>query len=311
MKYAVRLMGILFLCASIMLPHSLAYAASSKLKTGAEDVLKMVAAQALFAKIAPLIGLGPKKTEEEKKQQKEAKQEKKEKKEKEKEEEKKAKAEKGAGKESGVETEGVIPHIDLVHDWAVKGDVQAQCILAYAYETGQRVPQSRELAIIWENRAADQNLHLVKNFIPPEYGKKKPVPLERLFSIAGRRSHVGKYVERNVDDAVRWSALGAAEKDAMSVSYLASAYYTGRGITQNYENAVFCAKLTKKDPLSIKVLMEAYKDGNGVEQDLEKSKYYAEYLDLVVQKKLDKKKAKLLKKYNKEIEAGELYGIVR
>ena len=59
------------------------------------------------------------------------------------------------------------------------------------------------------------------------------------------------------------------------------------------------------------MLIDAYRVGNGVEQNLEKSEYYRKYLELVVDKKRTKEKEKLLRKYEKEIEAGELYGVVR
>ena len=274
-----------------------------------EDVLKIVAAQALFAKVAPMIGLGPKKTDEQKAQEKKAKEEKKEKKEMEKEEKKQEKAKAAPAAKDG-EVHDIPSHMDLVVDWAKKGDVQAQCILSYAYDTGQRVPRDRQQALRWQKKASEQNEALVKFFIPVEYGKKK-VPLPKLFSLAGKRSHVGQFVQQSYDDAVRWCAMAAAEKDAEGVSYLSSAYYTGRGIKQDYKNALFCANLTKKNPLSLHVLIDAYRTGNGVEKSLEKSEYYRKYLELVVDKKRDKEKEKLLRKYEKEIEAGEFYGIVR
>ena len=299
-----RIILSLFLCLCL-LPLS-----SAKVYGGtAEDILKAVAAQALFAKIAPIIGLAPKKTDEQKAQEKQEKEQKKEKKEMEKEQKALDKAKQAPAAKDGKVNE-IPSHMDLVVEWANKGDVQAQCILSYAYATGQRVPKNLEQAQKWQQKAAAQNATLVKFFIPPEYGKKK-VSLPKLFSIAGRRSHVGQYVKQSVDDAVRWCAMAAEEKDSDGVSYLASAYYTGRGIKQDYKNALFCANLTKKNPLSLHVLIDAYRTGNGVEQSLEKSEYYRKYLDLVVDKKRNKQKEKLLRKYEKEIEAGELYGIVR
>ena len=299
-KYRVFL--CLFLCLCLLAPARV-YGGT------VEDVLKVVAAQALFAKVAPIIGLGPKKTDEQKAQEKKAKEEKKEKKEMEKAQKLLDKAKKApAAKDGKVNT--VPSHMDLVIEWANKGDVQAQCILSYAYATGQRVPKNPELALEWQKKANEQNKALVKFFIPTEYGKKK-VPLEKLFSLSGQRSHVGQFVAQSFDDAVRWCAMAAAEKEAGGVSYLASAYYTGRGVKQDYKNALFCANLTKKNPLSLHVLIDAYRVGNGVDKNLEKSEYYRKYLELVVDKKRTKEKEKLLRKYEKEIEAGELYGIVR
>ena len=300
-----KICGILFLCASILLPASHASAIPRKVESAAGDILKIVAAQVIFAKIAPLLGLGPKKTKEQKAQEKKEKEEEKKEKEMKKAEKEMQKEESAKGAEDNPET-----HIGKVKAWAEKGDVQAQCILAYAYETGQRVPQDRGMAIVWQNRAANQNIPLVKNFLPVEYGKEV-VPLSRLFAIAGRRSHLGKYVKQDVKDAVRWSTLGAEEKDTMAIAYIGSAYYTGRGVIQDYKKAVAYAAATDKDPLSLYILIDAYQFGNGVEKNPEKSEWYARYLKLVVEKKRQKEKDKAYKKYEKEIKAGDLYGIVR
>ncbi len=302
MKRMAKLFGVAFLSASILLPAPCVHASA---KTTAGDILKMVAAQAIFAKLAPLLGLGPKKTKEQKeKEKKEKEQDKKDKEMK--------KAEKEQAKEEKAETaiENPNTHIFKVKQWAEKGDVQAQCILSYAYHTGQRVPKDPQLAIVWQNRAAQQNIPLVKNFLPVEYGKKV-IPLERLFSISGRRSHVGKYVKQDVKDAVRWSTLGAEEKDPMGIAYLGAAYYTGRGLPQDYKKALAYATATDKDPLSLHVLIDAYQFGRGVDKDTEKSEWYARYLKMVVEKKQQKEKDKVYKEYEKEIKAGDLNGIIR
>jgi len=283
MKRIAKHLCVAFLSVSILLPMPHACAGA---KTTAGDILKMVAAQAIFAKLAPMLGLGPKKSKEQKEKEK--------------------------AKEEKAETAAEDPntHIGMVKKWAEKGDVQAQCILSYAYHTGQRVPRDPQLAIVWQNRAAQQNIPLVKNFLPVEYGKKV-IPLERLFSISGRRSHIGKYVKQDVKDAVRWSKLGAEEKDSMGIAYLGAAHYTGRGLPQDYKKALAYARATDKDPLSLYVLIDAYQFGKGVEKDTEKSEWYARYLKLVVEKKQKKEKDKVYKKYEQEIKAGDLNGIIR
>ena len=194
--------------------------------------------------------------------------------------------------------------------WAEEGDVQAQCILAYAYSTGQRFKKNKILAMMWQNKAAEQNIPLVSNFIPLEYGSKK-VELSKLFGLAAYRSHDGKYVEQNFDDSVRWGSLGAKELDFQSMAYVGSAYYTGRGLMQDYEKAIKYLKLAGDDPLALELLSDAYAKGNGVKQDAEKSKFYAAYLRLVKNPKISKQELKILKKNRKRIEAGELSGIVR
>jgi len=307
MQLMAKRVGISFLCLALLLPTPTVSAASfgDRVKDTLSDVLKVVAAQAIFAKIAPMIGLGPQKTDEEKQKEKEKKEEKKKQKELEKAEKEQAKEENAPNAIENPES-----HISMVQKWAQKGDVQAQCIMAYAYVTGQRVPQDLNMAHVWQNRAAEQNIPLVKNFLPPEYGLEE-IPLSKLFAISGRRSHVGQYVKQDVKDAVRWSTLGAEEKEPMAIAYLSSAYYTGRGMPQDYKKALELAKSTDKDPLSLHVLIDAYRYGRGVDKDEEKSEYYARYLKMVVEKNDKKRKEKAYKKYDKEIKAGDLYGIVR
>lgn len=311
MHRMARIFLVTFLCASLLFP--MPCAARGKVmrvtESAAKVILEIAGAQLLAQALAPVFGLGPKKTDEEKKQEKEKKEEKKKDKEMEKAQKEMDKELKKA-EQDGTAVEDPTTTIGMVKDWAEKGDVQAQCILAYAYETGQKVPKDPNMAMVWQNRAADQNIPLVKNFLPWEYGKNV-IPLARLFAISGRRSHVGQYVDQNVKDAVRWSQLGAEEKDTMAIAYIASAYYTGRGMTQDYKKAIELAKSSDKDPLSLEVLIQAYQWGNGVDKDQAMSDRYAKYLKIVVERNQQKERDKVYKKYEKEIKAGDLYGIIR
>ena len=301
MKRISKISLIFLISMCILIP---APCASAKAKV-AKEILEIAGAQIIVGLIGPLFGLGPKKTKEQKEKEAKEKKEKKQEKEIEKAAKEKMKAEKAQDAAKNPET-----HISMVNKWANEGDVQAQCIMSYAYHTGQRVPKDDNEAISWQIRAQKQNAPLVKNFIPLEYGKKV-VPLERLFAISGRRSHVGQYVDQNVKDAVRWSQMGAEEKDTVAIGYMAAAYYTGNGMPQDQKKAVEVALTAEKDPLSLKILIDAYQFGKGVERDTKKSEHYAKYLELVIDKKRDKEKEKTYKKYEKEIKAGELYGIVR
>lgn len=301
-----KIFCVCFLAVSLLLPvpH-----ASAKAKDVVSDIMKIAGAglliKALTPILGPILGLAPAKTKEQKEQEKKEKKEKKEDKEMEKAAKEAMKQEKAENAIENPET-----HISKVNKWAEAGDAQAQCIMCYAYLTGQRVPQDLNMAIVWQNRAAAQNLSLVKNFLPLEY-ERSVIPLERLFAIAGRRSHIGQYVERNVKDAVRWSQLGADEKDTVAIAYIASAYYTGRGIPQDLKKAVEIASTADHDPLALHVLIDAYQFGKGVERDTKKSERYARYLKTVVEKKQQKERDKTFKKYEKEIKAGDLYGIIR
>lgn len=190
-------------------------------------------------------------------------------------------------------------NIKTVEAWAQGGDVQAQLILSYAYSTGQHIHRDKKLAAQWHDTAAKENPALAENFIPIIYGKKK-IDLARMYGLAACRSQVGEYVKQDFDSAVRWAQLGANELDSLSLAVLGSAYYTGRGVRQDYKQAIIYLKQADTEPLALYHLSEAYKDGNGVDKDLKQSKFYSDYLQMVTQAKLDKRRAKMEKKRQQE-----------
>ncbi len=276
-----------FLSVSLVFPASTGFAEAEEV---VGDILKIAAAGIVMQKLEPLFGLGKKKTPEEKKAEEEAKAL----------EKMQKKLNKAAKKVNASELEQM----------AESGNVQAQCILSYAYHTGQSVKHDEELAKLWQDRAEEENAALVKNFIPPEYGKEK-VRLARLFTIAGHRAHLGQYVKQDINEAVMWNEMGAREKDKMAIAYMGSAYYTGRGVKQDYAMAISLLEQAGDEPLALQLLADAWTKGKGVEKDIEKGKLYAEYLKLVTKPKVEAKKEKKLKKNEKKLEAGELDGIIR
>ena len=186
-------------------------------------------------------------------------------------------------------------NIKTVEVWANAGDVQAQMILSYAYQHGLSVSRNQTLAAEWKLKAEKINPVYVKNFVPVEY-YGKTIPLARLYGIAAYRAQVGVYIKPSFDDAVRWAELGESEQDTWSMALLGSAYYTGRGVKQDYKTAIDYLKQSQKEALSLMLLSDAYAKGNGVEKDLKVSKLYADYLNIVNQAKVEKQKAKGEKK---------------
>ena len=195
-----------------------------------------------------------------------------------------------------------IENAAKILQWAEEGDEIAQCILAYAYSTGQRFKKDKYMAVKWHNKAAEQNMSLANNFIPTDYRGKK-IDLSKLFGLAAYYSHDGKYVNQSFDDSVRWGNLGAKEFDFQSMAYIGSAYYTGRGLMQDYEKAIQYLKLADEDPLALKLLSDAYAKGNGVKQDGIKSKFYADYLKLVKNPKIYQDELKVFRRNRKIIES--------
>lgn len=190
-------------------------------------------------------------------------------------------------------------NLKIVETWANEGDVQAQMIMYYAYRNGLSVKKDLKTAAEWKAKAERTNAVYAKNFIPVEFYSKK-IPLARLYGIAAYRAQVGVYVKPNFEDAVRWAELGEAELDTMSLAFLGSAYYTGRGVRRDYKTAIDYFKKSSDEPLSITLLSDAYAKGNGVEKDLKKSKFYADYLNYVRMKKIEEQKAKGEKKMQDE-----------
>jgi len=190
-------------------------------------------------------------------------------------------------------------NFQAVMSWAEQGDIQAQMILSYAYHHGLQIKHSYKLSDEWKEKAAAVNPVYVQNFIPTEYYGKR-MTLRQMYGIAAYRAQVGIYIKPSYEDAVRWAELGALENDSWSLAFMGSAYYTGRGVKQNYKTAIEYFKKSMKEPLSLTLLSDAYEKGNGVEKDLKKSKLYADYLKFVRQTEIDKKKEKTLKKIEKK-----------
>ncbi len=195
-----------------------------------------------------------------------------------------------------------------VKEWAEGGDTQAQFILAYAMEHGQRVKKDKKSAAELLAQVNDSSPDLVKNFIPLEFYKKK-VDLSHLYGLAACHSQVGEYIKQNFEDVIRWAELGASEYDTLSFAVLASSYYTGRGVGQDFNKAIEYAKMSMKyskkkqfEPIALYILSDAYAKGNGVNKDLKKSVFYSDYLKLVTQPKIDKRRDKNAKKLEKQAE---------
>lgn len=190
-------------------------------------------------------------------------------------------------------------NIKTVEVWANEGDQQAQFIFAYAKQTGQHIKKDKKAAAELFSQLKKVNSYLVENFIPLEYYGKK-VQLSRLYGIAACNSQLGKYVVINFDDVIKWAELGASENDTLSLAVLGAAYYTGRGVRQDYKQAIEYLKLAKDEPVALSILSDAYAKGNGVDKNLKQSKFYENYLKLITQPKIDKRRDKNSKKIEKQ-----------
>lgn len=173
-----------------------------------------------------------------------------------------------------------------VLELAEGGDIFAEMVVSYAYRTGQRVIRtSYKTADELKAKVAAKDKDFAENFIPQSNGNKK-IKLSKIFGIAAYHAHL----KNNIEKAIFWAEMGASENDKFSFAYLGSAYYTGRGVGQDYKMAIDFLKKAGDEPLALKILSDAYEKGNGVEKDLKKSKIYADYSELLKKKKNKQKK---------------------
>lgn len=193
-------------------------------------------------------------------------------------------------------------NIEQVEKWAQGGDVQAQIILYYAYSTGQHVKKNVETAQQWKTKLGKDNETFLQEFIPIPYHNRKKMPLEKFYGFAACHAQLGDYIPVSFEDSVRWAQMGASENDPLSLAMLGAAYYTGRGIVQDYKKAIAYFKLAQDEPIALYHLSDAYARGNGVERDPDKSKFYADYYRLVRQPKIDKQTQKNMRKLRKQME---------
>lgn len=85
----------------------------------------------------------------------------------------------------------------------------------------------------------------------------------------GEAYYVGRGVALDLEEAVRWARLAAEQGDARGQGVLAAAYNTGRGVTLSFEEAVRWARLAAEqgDASAQTLLGMMYINGRGVEQD--------------------------------------------
>ena len=133
------------------------------------------------------------------------------------------------------------------------------------------------------NRKHKRFAHEDERREPPSNGRKT-IRLSKIFGIAAYHASL----KNDFEKAIFWAEMGASENDKFSFAYLGSAYYTGRGVGQDFKMAVDYLKRAGPEPLALKLLSDAYEKGNGVDKDLKKSKLYSDYADLLIEKKNSK-----------------------
>ena len=80
---------------------------------------------------------------------------------------------------------------------------------------------------------------------------------------------LGRGVEQDYGEALRWARLAAEQRDGRGQALLGAAYYNGRGVEQDYGEALRWIRLAAEqgDAHGQSLLGAAYYNGHGVEQD--------------------------------------------
>ena len=97
---------------------------------------------------------------------------------------------------------------------AERGDAPSQFKLGRAYEYGDGVPKSNELAVKWYRRAADQGNSNAETTLGVMY-------------------RLGLGVSRDKEEAVRWYQKAAKQGNAQAMFNLGISYYNGDGVPSN------------------------------------------------------------------------------
>lgn len=176
-------------------------------------------------------------------------------------------------------------NLETVMKLAEEGDIYAQIILIHAYRRSLHVHTNYVTSDDWRKKAEEQDKNIVESFIPDSY-KKKKLKLPLLYGFAAYHAHS----QNNFERAVFWAEMGASENDKFCLAYVGSAYYTGRGVGQDFKMAIDYLKQAGDEQIALQLLSDAYEKGNGVDKDLKKSKLYADYLRLIKSKKIKPRK---------------------
>jgi TPR repeat protein len=110
------------------------------------------------------------------------------------------------------------PDIASLRSSAAKGDAVAERKLAEAYDKGDGVNQSDQLAANWYRKAADQGDAEAQNKLGVMYS-------------------IGRGVEKSKEDAVRWYRASAKQGYAPAMFNLGASYYDGDGVPSDLNMA--------------------------------------------------------------------------
>ena len=154
---------------------------------------------------------------------------------------------------------------------AERGDAESQFNLAESYYNGINVTQSRDNAIKWYRKAAEQGHLIAARKIGEVCGDTK-----FLYKL-GERYYYGKGVSKDYTKAVKFYRKAAELGHSEAQFCLGNCYYCGRGINKDYAEAVkwYCKSAEQGYYKAQYNLGVCYTNGEGVSKDYtEAVKFY-------------------------------------
>ena len=178
---------------------------------------------------------------------------------------------------------------------AEQGDVEAQCLLAMAYEDGREgVDKNPSKAVEWYSKAAEKGYDFAQRHLGQCYEEGKGVEKNLYEAVKwyekaaeqgdilgiwalGRLYENGDGIGKDISKAINWYSKGADLGDTASMVALGNFCRKGIGVDKNPSKAVewYHKAAEREDTLAQFFLGWCYENGEGVPQDLSEAvKWY-------------------------------------
>jgi TPR repeat protein len=131
--------------------------------------------------------------------------------------------------------------LEALKNWAVNGDAEAQCELAYRYEEGSGgAAKDHNLAVKWMNRAADNGNPEALQWRSKTTKPAPPLPAGFTLddkSDTANSKYPGTVLPTGLSDTAIQQWILAEQGDADAQVAVAIMYFSGVGVEQNYSKA--------------------------------------------------------------------------
>lgn len=175
---------------------------------------------------------------------------------------------------------------------AEQGNVDAQRKLGDCYFQGEYIEKNIEEAIKWFQKAAEQGNGFAQYELGYIYMRGDGVDINLAESIkwfrkadeqdihgamAGMLGCYGRYIQVDVENAIKWIQECAKQRDAYAQLALGICYANGKGVEKNAEEAARWYQEAAEQGLVLAMLLlrDCYQKGKGVEQNFTEAKRWS------------------------------------